>query len=54
MANGQNNWENTAAEQGWNEDSKLSVLESFIEENGLWDKLAEFAESVAEEENNQD
>lgn len=44
-------WKEIGAEQGWNEQSKLSVLLDFIEEKGLFSELALHAQNTADIEN---
>jgi hypothetical protein len=40
-----------ADQQGWNLDSMISVLRGFISQDGASDRLNEYAQSVADEEN---
>lgn len=44
-------WEKLCAEQGWNEHSKNTLLQSFIEESGLMANFLKYAEEVAHSEN---
>ena len=40
-----------AEAQGWNTDSMLIICRAFISEDGAGERLAEYAQSVADEEN---
>lgn len=44
-------WEAISAEQGWNEQSKISILENFIKEIGLMGSFVKYAQEVADSEN---
>jgi hypothetical protein len=48
---GNRKFERVAVEQGWNEDSELTVLYSFIEDLGLASELLKLATEVAAFEN---
>ncbi len=45
------NWERLCAEQGWNERSKNTILENFLEESGMMANFLKYAEDVANTEN---
>lgn len=47
------NWNILCQEQGWNEQSKIQILEGFISEVGLMSSFFKYAQEVADDENNQ-
>lgn len=49
--NGEEKWEMLCNQQGWNEESQIIHLEGFIRDKGLFEEFANYAEKVAEEEN---
>lgn len=44
-------WQHTANAQGWNEPTRLRLVESFLREKGLFSEFAAYASGIAEEEN---
>lgn len=50
-ADGEQCYRQAVADQGWNTDSQISLLESLIKAKGLWPEVAELARGQANEEN---
>lgn len=48
---GEKRWCTTCNEQAWSDASKITHLEGFVREKGLFDELAAYAEKAAAEEN---
>ncbi len=45
-------WEILCQEQGWNDQSKITILEGFISEVGLMGSFLTYAQEIADGENN--
>ncbi len=44
-------WEILGRQQGWNDQSKIAILEGFISEVGLMSSFLKYAQEVADNEN---
>ncbi len=45
-------WEILSQQQGWNDQSKLAIMEGFMSEVGLMSSFLKYAQEVADDENN--
>ncbi len=45
-------WEILCQQQGWNDQSKITILEGFLSEVGLMGSFLTYAQEVADDENN--
>lgn len=44
-------WQELCAQQGWNDATKVTIFERFLQENDLFERFTNYAASVADEEN---